>query len=75
MSPWLGTLGYLWASTAHGNGAISENQAASQPSGPNATDAASIPEQHDPKRMRLPKVDKVDKRCAIQRGTGTAQER
>lgn len=45
MSPRLGTPGNLCASTALGNGSISENATGSHPSGPNATLAASIPEK------------------------------
>src|SRR3546814_4086168 len=49
MSPWFGTLGYRVASTALGNGSISEVKAARKPSGSQATEAASIPLHTDPK--------------------------
>lgn len=45
MSPRLGTAGYFSARTLEGNGAISENQSKWTPKGPQATDAASMPEQ------------------------------
>lgn len=51
MSPRLGTSGKRRRSTSQGNGSISENHAAVQPNGLNATDAASMPEQTEPKRI------------------------
>jgi len=45
MSPKFGTPGKRSASTAQGKGSISENHAASQPSGIHARVAASTPEQ------------------------------
>ena len=39
-------------STADGKGSISDNHAAFQPSGAHATDAASMPEQTEPNRIR-----------------------
>jgi len=47
-SPWHGTSGQRWASTARGNGSISEKNEAFQPSGCQATLAASMPEQMEP---------------------------
>jgi len=48
MSPTLGTCGKRWASTAHGNGAISENHCGVHPSGSQAIEGASMPEHTVP---------------------------
>jgi hypothetical protein len=48
-SPCSGVSGWRCLSTARGNASISERKAARQPSGPQATDAASMPEQTLPK--------------------------
>lgn len=50
-SPAFGTSGYLRASTARGNGSISATSTHSQPSGVQATDAASMPEHTERKRI------------------------
>jgi hypothetical protein len=42
--PCSGTSGYWWASTARGNGSISEKASGRKPKGSQATVAASIPE-------------------------------
>lgn len=48
MSPRFATCGQWWASTEHGKGSISANQAGRQPSGSQATLAASIPLHTEP---------------------------
>ncbi len=48
MSPWFGTSGNRCASTAEGNGSISENHVGVQPSGCTATDTDSMPLHTDP---------------------------
>ena len=53
---------------AQGKGSISEKPTAFQPRGSQATDAASMPEQTERKRMGLVLVDDVDEARAVGEG-------
>lgn len=65
MSPKFVTLGNRWAKTEAAKGLISEKPTGSQPSGSQATDAASMPE----------KVDRYLMACILIRGLAAAQEK